>query len=79
MRDFLKVARLRKAEPHERPNTHIDLIEPFWNIKAQGENNIEINEWVGLAPPIITYADLIETGDARNLDAAKRIRENDIR
>ena len=79
MRDFLKVARLRKVEPHERPNMHIDLIEPFWNIKAQGENSIDTNEQVGLAPLIITYADLIETGDARNLDAAKRLRENHIR
>ncbi len=79
MQGFLKLARLRKAEPHERPNMHIDLIEPFWNIKAQVENNIETNEQVGLAPPIITYADLIETGDARNLDAAKRLRENYIR
>ncbi len=40
MQDFLKVTRLRKAKPHERPNIHIDLIEPFWNIKAWGENNI---------------------------------------
>jgi len=79
MRDFLKVTRLRKADPHGRPNMHIDLIEPFWNIKARGENNTETNEQLGLSPAIITYADLIETGDARNLDAAKRLRENDIR
>ncbi len=79
VRGFLKMARLRKAEAHERPNMQIDLIEPFWNIEFKGENDIETNEHVDLAPPIITYADLIETGDARNLDAAKRLRENHIR
>jgi hypothetical protein len=78
MKGFLKEARLRKVEPHERPNMQIDLIEPFWNRELKGENDIETNEQVGLAPPIITYADLIETGDARNLDAAKRLRENFI-
>ena len=78
MQGFLKVARLRKPEPHERPNVQIDLIEPFWNREIKGKNSIETNDPVGLAPPIITYADLIETGDARNLDAAKRLRENFI-
>ena len=78
MKDFLKVVRLRKPEPYERPNIQIDLIEPFWNTEVKGQNGIKINERVGLAPPIITYADLIEIGDARNLDAAKRLRENFI-
>lgn len=82
MRDFLKIARLRKAGAHEGPNMQIDLIEPFWNIELKGENVVKMNRYVDhldLATPIITYADLIETGDARNLDAAKRLRENDIR
>jgi len=78
MKNFLKVARLRKPEPHERPNVQIDLIDIFWNREIHDENNIKTAERVGLAPPIITYADLIETGDARNLDAAKRLRENYI-
>ena len=78
MKGFLKVARLRKPEPHEIPTVKIDLIEPFWNIETKANNGIETNEQVGLAPPIITYADLIETGDARNLDAAKRLRESYI-
>lgn len=81
MKDFLKAVRLRKPEPNERLSMQIDLIEPFWNVevkKVKGENGIEMNERVGLAPAIITYADLIETGDARNLDAAKRLREDYI-
>ncbi len=76
MADFLKVARLRKPELDERPEIIIDLIEPFWKQDAYEITN---NEKTGLAPPIITYADLIETGDARNLDTAKRLREKYIR
>jgi len=51
------------------------LIEPFWNKDGKG---VETTEKECLAHPIITYADLIETGDARNLDTAKRLRENYI-
>ena len=78
MKDFLKAAQLRKPEAYERPNVQIELIEPFWNTEVKDQNGIENNERVGLAPPIITYADLIETGDARNLDAARRFREQYI-
>jgi hypothetical protein len=76
MTNFLQVARLRKPEPHERPDIQIDLIEPFWNTKANLRMNLE---QMGLAHPIITYADLIETGDTRNLDTANRLREKYIR
>jgi len=75
---LLKAARLRKLETHERPTVQVDLIEPFWNTEIKANNSIETNEHVGLAPAIIAYADLIETGEARNLDAAKRLREKYI-
>ena len=75
MADFLQTARLRKADPHERQNIQIDLIEPFWK-EAKNKGN---TEQAGLAHPVITYADLIETGDARNLDTANRLREKYLR
>ncbi len=75
MADFLQTARLRKAEPHERQNIQIDLIEPFW----KESKNMGNTEQAGLAHPIITYADLLETGDARNLDTANRLREKYLR
>ena len=74
MAKFLQAARLRKPEPHERPKIQIDLIEPFWKEAKHKENA----EQAGLAHPIITYADLIETGDTRNLDTANRLREKYI-
>ena len=71
MADFLQAARLRKAELHQRPDIQIDLLEPFWN-KWKNKGN---TEQAGLAHPIIVYADLIETGDTRNLDTANKLRE----
>ena len=76
MTNFLQAARLRKPEVQERPDIQIELIEPFWNIKTKLNT---IVEQTGLAHPIITYADLIETGDTRNLDTANRLREKYIR
>ena len=73
--NFLQAARLRKAEPNERQDMQIDLIEPFWK-EAKNKGN---TEQAGLAHPIIVYADLIETGDTRNLDTANKLREKYLR
>ncbi len=75
MAKFLQVARLRKPEPYERADIQVELIEPFWKDVKDKQNT----ELIGLAHPIITYADLIETGDPRNLDTANRLREKYIR
>ena len=75
MADFLQAARLKKAEPNERQDIQIDLVEPFWN-KANNDGKIK---HAGLVHPIIAYADLIESGDTRNLDAANRLREKYLR
>lgn len=75
MANFLKAARLRKTEPHGRQDIQIDLIEPFWK-ETKNKGN---TEEACLAPPIIAYADLIETGDTRNLDTANKLREKYLR
>jgi len=75
MANFLQAAQLRKPEPYERPDIQIELIEPFWKEKKPKE----IAGQEGLVHPIITYADLIETGETRNLDTANRLREKYIR
>ncbi len=75
MANFLQTARLRKAEPLMRQDTLIDLVEPFWiNTNDEGRT-----KYAGLVHPIIAYADLIETGDTRNLDAADKLRERYLR
>ncbi len=71
---FLKAGRLRKAQPNENPGIVVDLIEPFWKQDAITETENE-----GLAHPIIVYADLIATGDPRNLETANRLSEKYLR
>jgi len=64
---LLKSARLKKRKSNDE-GVCIDLIEPFWSEGAAiGEGD--------LAPPLLVYADLIHSKDARNLDTAKRIYE----
>ena len=75
MANFLQATRLRKTELYERHDIQIDLVEPFWK-EAKNKGN---TEQVGLAHPIIAYADLIETGDIRNLDTANKLREKYLR
>jgi len=64
---LLKSARLKKRKAGDE-GLRIDLIEPFWK---EGAVIVERN----LAPPLLVYADLIHSKDARNLDTAKRIYE----
>lgn len=75
LENFLQVARLRKVDPYRRQDRYIDFVEPFWE-EAKNKSNAE---QTGVAPHIITYADLIETGDVRNLDTANKLREKHLR
>lgn len=73
MAKFLKTARLRKIAQDEQAAFRVDLIEPFWREeKNRGKK-------AGLVHPLVAYADLIETGDPRNLETANRIREEYLR
>jgi len=73
MAKFLRVARLRRLGAHEHPEIRVDLIEKFWKEEQEPVKK------EGLVHPIVTYADLVETGDPRNLDTANRLREKYIR
>ena len=64
MGSLMKTARLRKIKPHEQPEVLIDMFEPFW-----------LPEAGNLAPPLVVYADLLETGDPRNLETANKLYE----
>jgi len=53
------------------PAGEIEILDVFWNIDLFPPQE-------GLVPPLLVYADLITTGDARNLETAKLIYERDI-
>ena len=63
--EFILRNRLRKA-----PNGQLILMKKFWNF--------ENNEYRGITHPILTYADLLATGDPRNIETAKIIYEKEI-
>lgn len=63
--EFILKNRLRKD-----PKGKLILMKKFWNF--------ENNKYPGMTHPILTYADLLATGDPRNIEAAKIIYEKDI-
>lgn len=68
--EMIRRARLRKAKEKQAADTQIvHVYEKFWaktTNKIKGGQKIE-----GLVHPILAYADLIATGDVRNLETAK--------
>jgi hypothetical protein len=58
--------RLRKAE-----QGNVEILTLFWNFKYKIEDRDTV-------PPILVYADLMATGDDRNIDAAEMIYEKYI-
>jgi hypothetical protein len=68
---LFKRGRLKKAEAwHHDDAGLVKLYKPFWPDRKN--NNMET------VPPILAYADLVATGDPRNLEAAKIIYEKHI-
>ncbi len=49
----------------------VDLFEPFWTEHMAPEGQF--------AHPIVVFAELLNTGEPRNLDTAKRLYEQYIR
>ena len=58
--------RLRKAE-----QGNVEILKPFWNFKYK-------LKYRHVVPPILVYADLMATGDQRNIEAAGMIYEKYI-
>lgn len=52
-------------------NGNIELLQKFWHFKDEWEEK-------GLVPPLLVYADLIASGDPRNLETAKMIYEQEL-
>lgn len=63
--EFILKNRLRKDSKGK-----LILMKKFWNF--------ENNEYPGMTHPILTYADLLTTGDPRNIETAKIIYEKEI-
>jgi hypothetical protein len=51
------------------PNGNVEILTPFWTFGWELAEN-------GLVPPLLIYADLMATGDARAIEAAETIYDN---
>jgi hypothetical protein len=75
---LLAKAKLRKAVEWTADGPGIVRIyRPFWPKQNQNDKH-KVNGMAGLVNPILVYADLIATGDSRNLETARMIYERFI-
>jgi hypothetical protein len=54
------------------PRGNVEFLEAFWNFQMKANDR-------DIVPPVLVYADLMATVDARNLDVAKQIRDEYIK
>ncbi len=71
--DFKKLANI-VVQPMRDAKGNFELLEPFWNFETE-----KLDEVHRLCPPLLIYADLVATGDARNIEVANMIREQYLR
>jgi hypothetical protein len=68
---LLREARLRKAMDWSGENAGtVQIYQPFW---PEAFTELYTKESKGLVHPILVYADLVATGDPRNLEVARRL------
>ena len=58
------------------PNGNIEILKPFWNFTSDWPHLDNTHH--DLVHPILIYADLLATGDARNIETAEIIYEQEI-
>jgi len=58
---------MRDTKMRNDPNGNVEIMRQFWDDRFNPDNQ---NEHPGIAPLIIVYADLLATGDARNIETA---------
>ncbi len=63
---FLMRNKIRKD-----PNGDIEILRVFWNFEVDWHKK-------KVVPPLLIYADLLATGDARNIETARMIYENEL-
>jgi hypothetical protein len=66
------LARLRVALKLKRePQGNVELLKAFWDAQYDDQENATV-------PPLLVYADLMASGDPRNLETAEQIYERKL-
>ncbi len=63
----MPVQLMRDTKMRNDPKGNVEIMRQFWDDRFNSDNQ---NEHLGIAPLIIVYADLLATGDARNIETA---------
>lgn len=76
--DKIPVRLLAENKMTRDPEGNVEILKRFWNPELfyRTLRNSDIPE--DIAPPFLVYADLIATGDARNIETANMIRKDYI-
>jgi hypothetical protein len=67
--DHLPGKLIYKFKFQKDPKGNVEFLTPFWTFGWELAEN-------GLVPPLLIYADLMATGDARAIEAAEIIYDN---
>jgi hypothetical protein len=65
-------ALVREHRLRADPQGNVEFLDAFWNFQTKGNDP-------DIVPPVLVYADLVATVDARNLSVAKQIRDEHIK
>ena len=60
----------RRIQPIKDDYGNLELVQKFWDFEAP-----TVNKRYPVVPPLLIYADLVATADARNIETAQIIRE----
>jgi hypothetical protein len=60
-----------KYKLQKDPKGNVEILKPFWNFHWKEAKT-------GIVPPLLVYADLMTTGDPRNIEAAEMIYDKHI-
>ncbi|MEW6144582.1 MAG: type IV toxin-antitoxin system AbiEi family antitoxin [Thermodesulfobacteriota bacterium] len=71
----MPVQLLRDLQMRHDPKVNVEILRQFWDDRFNPDNQ---NEHLGIAPLIIVYADLLATGDARNIETAGILYDREI-
>jgi hypothetical protein len=69
---------MRDNRMRNDPNGNVEIMRQFWDDRFNPVNQNRDNKYIGIAPLIIIYADLLATGEARNIEMARILYDKEI-
>lgn len=74
----IPVQLLRDLKMRRDTKGNVEIMKQFWDERFNPVNQNRDNKYIGIVPTIIVYADLLATADARNIETAGKLYDNEI-